>query len=160
MRRIGLESIVAAAGHQLVTAPDDSDVVLVDGDFIAADGQPVLALGAAEAGQPGLLPGDATPQRQIEVALQAVAAGFEIVRGEDLPHRTFPALGDETAPLLTPREIEVLAHSPTVSNKEAAHPPRHLRHTVKFISSSCFAGCPPARAEAVAKGLRQGLIEL
>ena len=160
VRRIGLELIVAAAGHQLVSAPDDSDVVLADGDFIAADGQPVLALGTADAGQPGLLPRDATP-RQIEAALQAVAAGL-IVRGEDLPHRTFRALGDETAPLLTPREVGILALlGDGLSNKEVARRLGISGHTVKFHIESLFRKLPAGnRAEAVRKGLQQGLIEL
>jgi hypothetical protein len=105
MRRLGLQSIVAAAGHQVVSALDESDVVVADGDLTAADEQPLLTLGATDTGQAGSLPRDATP-RQIEAALQAVAAGL-VVRGSDLPRPTFRALGIDTAPLLTPREVEI-----------------------------------------------------
>jgi DNA-binding CsgD family transcriptional regulator len=159
VRRLGLERLVCEAGHQ-VAAADAADVVLADGDVALPTGRPVLALGAAEAGQAGMLP----PQpalAQLDAALRAVAAGL-VVRGEQPPRPSFRALGDEAAPLLTPREVEVLALiGDGASNKEVARRLGISGHTVKFHLESLFRKLAAgSRAEAVHKGLRQGLIEL
>src|SRR5262249_10537095 len=79
VRHRGLQSIVLAAGHRIAAAPDDSDVVLVDGDLAVTEDTPVVALGAAETGQAGLLPRDANPA-QIDAALRAATTGL-MVRG-------------------------------------------------------------------------------
>ena len=160
VRRLGLQSILVAAGYRVVTGSEDSDVVLADGDVPPREGQAVLALGAAEAGQAGLLPRDATPA-QIEAAVLAVAAGL-VVRGAQLPGRTFRALGEGDAPLLTSRELEILALlGDGLSNKELARRLGISGHTVKFHVESLYRKLAAgSRAEAVHKGLRQGLIEL
>lgn len=162
VRRRGLAAIVAGAGHAIVEADGAAaDVVLADDTAAAAaEGVPVLALGAADSGQAGLLPADAPPA-QIAAALQAVAAGLW-VRLPPPPRPEFRALGEPEAPLLTPREVEVLAAiGQGMSNKQAA---RHLgisTHTVKFHVESLFRKLGAAsRAEAVYKGLRQRLIEM
>ena len=54
VRRLGLQSILVAAGFRVVTRSEDIDVVLADGDVPPREGQAVLTLGAAEAGQAGL----------------------------------------------------------------------------------------------------------
>ena len=156
LRRLGLETIVREAGHRI---DDAADVVLADADGEVADGQPVLALGAEEAGQAGRLPPDATPA-QIDAALRAVAAGL-IVRTREPPRRTFGS-AEEAASLLSPREVEVLALiGDGLSNKEVARRLGISGHTVKFHIESLFRKLAAgSRAEAVHKGLRQGLIEL
>jgi len=160
VRRLGLQSVLVAAGHRVVAAPEESDVVLLDGDVSVMEGEPVVALGAAEAGQAGLLRRDASPA-QIEAALLAVAVGL-VVRGAQLPRRAFQVLGDEAAPLLTARELEILALlGDGLSNKEVARRLGISGHTVKFHIESLYRKLAAgSRAEAVQKGLRQGLIEL
>jgi two-component system nitrate/nitrite response regulator NarL len=170
LRRRGLEAIVTGAGHRLVALPGEADVVLADGESdlqfeLQSPGLPVVALAAAEAGQAGLLPRAATPA-QIDAALRAVAAGL-VVR--PAPGFTFPssrpafrALADAPPPLLSPREAEILALiGDGLSNKEVARRLGISGHTVKFHIESLFRKLAAgSRAEAVRKGLRQGLIEL
>lgn len=160
VRRRGLEAIVTAAGHRPVAPPEAADIVLADGEAAEAEGAPVLALGAAEAGQAGLLPRDATAA-QIEAALLAVAAGLA-VRPADAPPPGFHALAEPTAPLLTPREVEILTLiGDGLSNKAVARRLGISGHTVKFHVESLFRKLDAgSRAEALRKGLRRGLIEL
>jgi two-component system, NarL family, nitrate/nitrite response regulator NarL len=160
MRHLGLRTIVAQAGHRVTADSGDSDVVLADGDNEIMDELPVLALGADEAGQAGRLPREATPA-QIDAALRAVAAGL-IVRAEELPSRAFGPAAEGAGPLLTPREIELLALiGDGLSNKEVARRLGISGHTVKFHIESLFRKLAAgSRAEAVHKGLRKGLIEL
>ena len=160
VRRRGLRSIVLAAGHRLADDAGDSDVVLADGDATVLEAAPVVALGGAEAGQAALLPNDATPT-QIDAALRAVAAGL-IVRAEAPQRPTFGPAPEDSAPLLSPREIEILALiGDGLSNKEMARRLGISGHTVKFHIESLYRKLAAgSRAEAVHKGLRQGLIEL
>ena len=161
LRRVGLQTIVTQAGHRVAEHADAgvSDVVLTDGHAEVANDRPVLALGAEEAGQAGRLPADATPP-QIDAALRAIAVGL-IVRAAKPTRPTFD-LAEEVAALLSPREIEVLALiGDGFSNKEVARRLGISGHTVKFHIESLFRKLAAnSRAEAVHKGLRQGLIEL
>lgn len=162
MRRLGLQTIVTAAGHRIAAVAEDSDVTLTDtgADADTGDGRPVLALGAAEAGQAGLLPRDAAPE-QIAAALRAVAAGLSVRAGE-APRRTFGPAAEPATALLSPREVEILTLiGDGLSNKEVARRLGISGHTVKFHIESLFRKLAAgSRAEAVHKGLRQGLIEL
>ena len=106
VRRLGLAAIVANAGHRVSERPDEADVMLADGVTPETD-RPVVALGDGEAGQPGLLPRDASPEK-IDAAIRAVAAGL-VVRAADLPRPAFGPIAEEELSLLTPREVEVLA---------------------------------------------------
>jgi two-component system nitrate/nitrite response regulator NarL len=170
VRRRGLEAIVAGAGHRPVASPDEADIVLADGETAEPagappGGAPVIALGAAEAGQAGLLPRAATPA-QIAAALRAVAAGLVVRAAPHFPvsppRPAFRALADAAAPLLSPREAEILALiGDGLSNKEVARRLGISGHTVKFHIESLFRKLAAgSRAEAVRKGLQQGLIEL
>src|ERR1700676_51226 len=107
VRRAGLAAIAGGAGHEIVAAVDEADVVLADAIDVEAGDAPVVSLGSAEAGQAGILPRDASPA-QIDAALRAAAAGL-IVRSTAPPPPAFGACPSDDAPLLTPREIEVLA---------------------------------------------------
>lgn len=164
LRRRGLAAIVSGAGHRPVSNTDEADVVLADGAADTAEGLPagipIVALGAAEAGQAGLLPGEATPA-QIDAALRAAAAGL-IVRAGEAPRPVFRALAEAPPPLLSPREAQILALiGDGLSNKEVARRLGISGHTVKFHIESLFRKLAAgSRAEAVRKGLRQGLIEL
>jgi DNA-binding NarL/FixJ family response regulator len=77
-------------------------------------------------------------------------------------HRNFEPLPDEPRLALTPREIEVLAAlGKGLSNKAAARYLGISPHTVKFHVDSLFRKLGAAsRAEAVAKGLKQQIVEL
>jgi len=160
VRGAGLAAIVGDAGHIVVGSPEDAEIVLADVVGVAAEGAPVVQLGVGEAGQAGLLPPDASP-RQIDAALRAAAAGLVVRVAGSRPH-AFRAAPDEGAPLLTPREIEVLAAiGDGLSNKAVARRLGISQHTVKFHLESLFRKLDATnRAEAAHKGLRRGLIEL
>jgi DNA-binding NarL/FixJ family response regulator len=160
VRRAGLAAITTAAGHEVVDAIERADVVLADAIEVEAGDAPVVSLGSAEAGQAGLLPRDAWPA-QIDAALRAAAAGL-IVRGAAPPPPAFGAYPSEDAPLLTPREIEVLAAiGDGLSNKEAARRLGISQHTVKFHLEALFHKLDAtSRTEAVHRGLKRGLIDL
>jgi DNA-binding NarL/FixJ family response regulator len=165
VRRRGLSAMLDAAGH--AATAETPDVVLCDlaaGTTLPAESEaPVVALAtAAPRGvQPaGLLARDVTAG-QLDLALRAVAAGL-LVRSPALapPQEGFaPA---EDAPPLTPREAEILALvGQGLSNKSVARQLGISFHTVKFHLEALFAKLDAtSRAEAVAKGLRGGAIEL
>jgi two-component system nitrate/nitrite response regulator NarL len=159
VRRLGLAAIVREAGFEVAEVSDGVDVVLADGEDGAPAGPPVLALGAAEAGQAGLLPRDIAPA-QFAAALRAIAVGLT-VRVREPPRPSFEAIG-EGEPLLTPREVDVLAAIGNgSSNKAVARRLGISEHTVKFHVESLFRKLGAAsRAEAVHKGLRRRLIEM
>jgi DNA-binding CsgD family transcriptional regulator len=71
-------------------------------------------------------------------------------------------LAEEAWPILTPREIEVLAAlRDGLSNKEAARRLAISPHTVKFHIESLFKKLGAAsRAEAVVKGLKRQIVEI
>ena len=74
----------------------------------------------------------------------------------------FHAAGDDIAPPLTPREAEILTLvGQGMSNKAVARALGISVHTVKFHLEALFAKLEAtSRAEAVAKGLLGGVIEL
>jgi DNA-binding NarL/FixJ family response regulator len=121
----------------------------------------VLTQGDGVPGNPaGVLPSDSTAE-QLDLALRAVAAGLLVRAPTTSAERGFGALSEDL-PLLTPREREVLGLvGKGMSNKTVA---RHLGisvHTVKFHLEALFAKLgATSRAEAVAKGLVGGVIEL
>jgi DNA-binding NarL/FixJ family response regulator len=167
VRRQGLTAMLEGAGHALVT--DAPDVVLCDlgRDAMrpAETEAPVVMLANTppRRDQPaGVLPREVTPA-QLDAALRAVAAGL-LVRSPGVPPSDgFRAAGDDTpAPLLTPREAEILALvGQGMGNKAVARRLGISVHTVKFHLEALFAKLDAtSRAEAVAKGLRGGVIEL
>ena len=158
VRRRGLAARVAASGHAVVT--EGGDVLLAD----APDGAPreadlpALALGGgAGEGFAGELPAGASA-RQLDAALRAVAAGL-VVRAPEAAG--FGPAEDAAAPL-TRRELEILALlGDGLSNKAIARQLGISAHTVKFHLEAVFDKLGVAsRAEAVAKGLRGGIIDL
>jgi two-component system nitrate/nitrite response regulator NarL len=99
---------------------------------------------------------------QLDAALHAAAAGL-LVRAPREPSRDgFRAVGEDAPLLLTPREAEVLTLvGQGMSNKAVARALGISVHTVKFHLEALFAKLDAtSRAEAVAKGLRDGIIEL
>ncbi len=174
-RRRRLAEALAEAGHALADpAAGPWDVALVDlspgEDVPGVAGGPLVLLADHVAADPApaaavsVLPRDA-PARQVEAAVAAAAAGL-VVR---LPGATAPPVPagfarDEPlgAALLTPREVEILAMvGEGASNKAVARRLGISAHTVKFHLEAVFRKLGVAtRAEAVARGLRQRLIEM
>lgn len=154
-----LVALVRECGHQLVTPDASPDAILTDGVAAAALPAAAVALGAADSAFAGRLPADACAA-QVAAALRAVAAGLT-VRAIAEPSRNFESLPEEPPILLTPREIEVLgALGNGMTNKETARLLRISPHTVKFHIESLFRKLGVAsRAEAVARGMRQQIVE-
>ena len=179
-RKSGQARTLPAAAQEV-----QPDVILLDqGDAGRASagsggsqdlpGAPVVALVGTTArreiqrllhsGVRGIVVRDASPH-EITAALQAVADGLAVVSAEIL-EALFPVAEgaiDEEQQLpeaLTPRESEVLALlAAGASNKEIAGRLHLSEHTVKFHVSTILGKLGAAtRAEAVARGYRQGLI--
>jgi two-component system, NarL family, nitrate/nitrite response regulator NarL len=166
VRRQGLVAMVTAAGHLVVS--DTPDVVLCD---LAHDATPpgeaeapvvVLTSQVMNGEQPaGVLPREVTGA-QLDPALRAVAAGLLVRVPGGLPSDGFRAASDDAPPPLTPREAEILTLvGQGMSNKAVARQLGISVHTVKFHLEALFGKLDAtSRAEAVAKGLRGGVIEL
>ena len=176
-RRRDLAALLAEAGHAPATgATEPWEVALVDlapgEEPPGIAGGPLVLLAdhvepeTASSRAVSVLPRSA-PARQIEAAVAAAAAGL-VVR---LPDRGGAPPGspgfarDEPpggAPLLTPREVEILAMvGEGASNKAVARRLNISAHTVKFHLEAVFRKLGvTTRAEAVARGLRQRLIEM
>ena len=147
--------MLEAAGHSVTE--DRPDVELCDGsaDRPAESEAPVVLLTQAPPnGSPpaGLLPPDA-PAEQLDAALRAVAAGL-LVRAPQLPAPRSGFAAADDAPLLTPREREILGLlGEGLSNKAMARRLGISVHTVKFHLEALFSKLDAtSRAEAVAKG--------
>lgn len=157
VRRADLAARVALAGHRLAQSDAEADIVLADAASDTPPEQPVLRL--AEPGEDGAaLPPNLSPA-QLDAALRAVAAGLRV----SLPAAPSGFAEAEPArPLLTPRELEILAClGEGMSNKAVARRLGISAHTVKFHLEAVFTKLgATSRAEAVAKGLRRGLILL
>ena len=157
-RAASLAKLVREAGHEVVL--DAPDVVLADAGSATAmtAGIPAVVVGAPEDGVAGVVPEPAGASL-LDAVLRVVAAGLT-VRPAAEPNGF--ASADEAVPVLTAREAEVLAAvGAGLSNKEVARRLGISAHTVKFHLEQAFrklgAG---SRAEAVAKGLRRGAIEV
>ena len=158
--RSSLIGLVAQSGHEIVETAASADAILTDGAADGIEPASAVAIGAIDEEFAGLLPLDASVD-QVDAALRAVAAGLS-VRAVGPPNRTFGALAEEASPLLTPREIEVLAAiSDGLTNKAVARRLGISPHTVKFHIESLFRKLGAAsRAEVVAKGLKRQIVEI
>jgi len=162
MRRRGLAAMLEAAGHAVTDDPPDVELCDLGQSLPAETEAPVVALTAsvpAAATPAGILLPDVTAA-QLDAALRAVAAGL-LVRSPGMPetHGFAPV---EDSPPLTPREREILGLiGQGLSNKAMARRLGISVHTIKFHVEALFAKLDAtSRAEAVAKGLRGGVIEL
>jgi DNA-binding CsgD family transcriptional regulator len=152
LRRDVLSRLVAEAGHIVVGAEDAAGVVLADRDCPPGETRPIVRLGGMGDDSPGVLSRDASAS-QIDAAIRAVAAGL-IVRMPDAMDAGFAAMREaEGHPLLTPRELEVLAAlAEGMTNKAIARRLNISLHTVKFHVESLFRKLGArTRTEAVAK---------
>ena len=151
LRRTALCKAVTEAGHMIVDTRDAPDIVLADGGRPPEDARNVVGLGIADDRLRGALPREADA-RQLDAAIRAVAAGL-IVRAP-VARDGFAAMGEsEGHPLLTPRELEVLAAlAEGMTNKAIARKLDISLHTVKFHVESLFRKLGArTRTEAVAK---------
>jgi DNA-binding NarL/FixJ family response regulator len=133
---------------------------------LLADDEDAAALGAGlRAGLRAVLPRQASA-REITAAIEAAAAGLIVLHPDILaavpsipPPQRQPGELNST---LTPREIEVLRMlAEGLANKNIAWRLGISEHTVKFHIASILAKLKASgRAEAVAIGMRQGLILL
>ncbi|WP_239992154.1 response regulator transcription factor [Rhodopila globiformis] len=162
VRRRGLAAMLEAAGHAVTDDTPDVELCDLAQPLPRESEAAVVALAAsvpAGAAPAGLLPPDASAA-QLDAALRAVAAGL-LVRAAGMPEtRGFAPIED--APLLTPREREILGLiGEGLSNKAMARRLGISVHTIKFHVEALFAKLDAtSRAEAVTKGLRGGIIEL
>jgi len=147
------------AGHDSSASPAHASVVLMDGIEIESS-VPVVALGMDSDEYAARLPRDA-PAEQIDAAVRAVAAGLLVTAPGDLGSRFGEVREPDEAPLLTPRELDVLrAVSEGHTNKEIARRLDISQHTVKFHLESLMRKLGvSSRAEAVAKSLSLHLLE-
>lgn len=144
VRAADLSARVALAGHVVVPA-EDADVVLADPETPLGPVRPLLRMGLG-----GMVPAGLSPT-QLDAALRAVAAGLRVSLPDAEPHAA-----------LTPREMEILGClGEGLSNKAAARRLGISAHTVKFHLEAVFAKLgATGRTDAVARGLRGGLIDL
>lgn len=152
-RAQNIEALLRERGY-CITDASGADVTLSD-----AEPGALVVVAGNDPDARGVLPADASAV-QIDAALRAVAAGLsvQVPRGG-----RFSAIEEDEAPSpLTPRELEVLIGlSEGLSNKAIARRFDISQHTVKFHAESIFRKLgASSRADAVAKGLRQGLVHL
>lgn len=166
LRRRALERILAVAPGE-----EAADVLVVevrqgeqvppdaaafDGAVLVLTDDPALA---ADVSLAGVLPLTA-PERQVAAAVGALAEGLTIrVPGAGREPPGFAPKEPGTRPLLTPREVEVLALvGQGQSNKAIARKLGISAHTVKYYLEAIFQKLDVrSRAEAVTRGLRLGV---
>jgi len=169
LRRRSLESVLDCAGEA------HADVLLVDvapGEAVPMDACiPILALTddpgpSADPSLAGVLPRDASA-RQIAAAVAAVFEGLRVraaAPAAGQPETAKPPLQASATPgvMLTPREqatLELVGEG--LSNKVIARRLGISAHTVKYHLESVFAKLAVrSRTQAVAQGLRRGLVVL
>lgn len=131
------------------------DAAAFDGALLVLSDEPVHSADAALA---GVLPAAAS-ERQIVAAVAALAEGLVVRSPAVREPGGFAPRDPTTRPLLTPREVEVLALvGEGMSNKAIARRLAISAHTVKYHLEAIFAKLGVrSRAEAVTRGLRLGV---
>jgi DNA-binding CsgD family transcriptional regulator len=155
-----LTELVVLSGHEVVELDTGPDAILTNGIIDDSIPGPTVAIGSVDDDIAGRLPSDASAE-QVDAALRAVAAGLTVYGPRPRSH-AFRPQGEDAWPILTPREIEVLAAlRDGLSNKAVARRLGISPHTVKFHIESLFKKLGAAsRAEAVAKGLKRQIVEI
>lgn len=186
LARAGLEAMLREApGLSVLNSGEtnsfsrQADVLLVESaparhhGFVGDDAPPrvLLAdnLGRAElrralhAGVRAVLPRDAAAA-EIIAAIQAAAAGLIVLSSEEmdalLPAEPEPPASFVPGETLTSREMQVLGMlAEGLGNKDIAARLKISEHTVKFHVSSILGKLGAgSRGEAVARGMREGLV--
>jgi DNA-binding CsgD family transcriptional regulator len=159
--RLDVSTVVHAAGEPDVLLLKEMDAPPEWHDI------PALVLGEEPVSMSALvrahLP-DSTTAEQLIAALVAVGNGLTVTNSEEVMG-SGPRRPTELRPLveaLTPRELQVLRYlADGLSNKEIAASLSLSDHTVKFHVASILGKLGAAsRAEAVAQGLRRGLVPI
>ncbi len=158
---------LGAAADELLSAAIESGTVPVDSNLVilTEDAERFLAAAAFRSGVRAVLPRGAKAE-EIFAAIEACVAGLIVVHPDSIDAMLDSTDAEKQSELdpsdqiLTPREIEVVRMiADGLGNKEIASQLGISDHTVKFHISSIFAKLGAAnRAEAVALGIRQGLI--
>jgi NarL family two-component system response regulator YdfI len=163
-----LSSVEALRPDVILTAlPVDELPLPADGFtpaivLLSGQPQPVWTRDVLRLGVRAVLPRDASAV-EILAAVDAAASGLAVVDPRDLEGllagATAAAVAAE-APVLTPREIEVLRMmAEGAANKAIAFKLHISEHTAKFHVASILNKLNAStRAEAVAIGIRKGLI--
>ena len=148
----GAEVLVLALPPGEALAPE---LRVAEAALLVLTDDPALAADAALA---GVLPAAATPA-QVAAAAAALAEGLT-VRLPGARERPGFAPPEPARPLLTPREVEILALvGQGLSNKAIARRLGISAHTVKYHLESVFTKLAVnSRAEAVTSGLRRGVL--
>jgi DNA-binding NarL/FixJ family response regulator len=137
-------------------------LLVAEPEFAAA----LAAMQAFDSALRGILPAY-SGKREIQIAIEAVAEGLLVLHADVAEHawtasgalrRPPPSVGQQ----LSPREGEILnLLAAGLGNKEIASRLKISDHTVKFHVTSIFNKLnASSRAEAVAIGVRRGLIVL
>jgi DNA-binding NarL/FixJ family response regulator len=166
-------SFSALADVQLVESAPGAGRSARDSGFIGDDAPPTVlladSLGRAElrralhAGVRAVLPRDAAAA-EIAAAIHAAAAGLIVLSSEDmdalLPAELEPPTSFAPGETLTSREMQVLGMlAEGLGNKDIAARLKISEHTVKFHVSSILGKLgATSRGEAVARGMREGLV--
>jgi DNA-binding NarL/FixJ family response regulator len=126
--------------------------------LLSPDPNPVIFNRMRRDGSGGLLQLSASPE-QIVQAIRSVAAGLMVFDSALAPQ---PSEDEASVEELTPREAEVLQLiAEGLGNREIALRLNISEHTIKFHIRSILGKLGAAsRTDAVARGLRGGLIEL
>ncbi|HKW74798.1 MAG TPA: response regulator transcription factor [Terriglobales bacterium] len=169
----GENSLSARADVQLMESASGTGRSARYSGFIGDDAPPTVLLAddlgradlrrALHAGVRAVLPRDAAAP-EIIAAIQAAAAGLIVLSSEDMdallpaePEKPTSFVPGET---LTSREMQVLGMlAEGLGNKDIAARLKISEHTVKFHVSSILGKLgATTRGEAVARGMREGLV--
>jgi DNA-binding NarL/FixJ family response regulator len=153
--------ILAAVPLDELTAPAEGFAPPVV--WLAADSQSAWTRDALRAGVRAVLPQDSSAA-EILSAVAAAANGLAVLDPRDLEALLAAPVATVTAdpPVLTPRELEVLRMmAEGEANKSIAWKLGISEHTAKFHVASILTKLDAgSRAEAVAIGIRKGMILL
>jgi len=140
-----------AAGERLPAA-----AAAFDGPLLVLSDDPAMV---ADSALPGVLP-RVSGEAQMLAAAAAVAEGLAVRLPVLAERAAFAPPEAAPRPLLTPREMEILALvGQGMSNKAIARRLMISTHTVKYHLEAIFTKLGVrSRAEAVSRGLRHGLL--
>lgn len=152
--------ILAAVPIEELAPPQDSHAPAIV--LLSNEAQPAWTPEALRLGVRAVLPRDASPAAVL-AAVEAASSGMAVLDPHELETllaASAPAAASTGPPVLTSRELEVLAMmAEGAANKNIAWKLGISEHTVKFHVASILGKLHAAtRAEAVAIGMRKGLI--